>query len=114
VGLCACVRACDWVEGVEQEVVQLQRDLWLAEYHRRQAQRDLERVQSCGGNKDQATWEYKNVRSWICSRTTSLTLTLFITISMVVRSPQDSGIRELTLRAMGGSCAAGFVQELQA
>jgi hypothetical protein len=55
-----CVCACDWVEGVEQEVVQLQRDLWLAEYRHRQAQRDLERVQSCGGNKDQATWEYKN------------------------------------------------------
>jgi hypothetical protein len=54
------------------------------------------------------------VHSWICSRTTSLTLTLFIMMSMVVRSPQDSGIRELTLRAMGGSCAAGFVQELQA
>jgi U4/U6.U5 tri-snRNP-associated protein 1 len=44
----------------EREVVQLQRDLWLAEYRRRQAQRELERVQSRGGNKDQATREYEN------------------------------------------------------
>ncbi|KAH7884745.1 SART-1 family-domain-containing protein [Phlebopus sp. FC_14] len=44
----------------EREKVQLQRDLWLAEYRRRQAQRELERLQSRGGNKDQATREYEN------------------------------------------------------
>lgn len=47
-------------DQTEREVVQLQRDLWLAEYRRRQAQRELERVQSRGGNKDQATREYEN------------------------------------------------------
>ena len=47
-------------DQTEREQVQLQRDLWLAEYRRRQAQRELERVQSRGGNKDQATREYEN------------------------------------------------------
>ncbi|KIJ62825.1 hypothetical protein HYDPIDRAFT_156925 [Hydnomerulius pinastri MD-312] len=44
----------------EREKVQLQRDLWLAEYRRKQAQRELERLQARGGNKDQATREYEN------------------------------------------------------
>jgi len=44
----------------KREVVQLQRDLWLSEYRRRQAQCELDRVQSRGGNKDQATREYEN------------------------------------------------------
>ncbi|KAH7915621.1 SART-1 family-domain-containing protein [Hygrophoropsis aurantiaca] len=44
----------------EREKVQVQRDLWLADYRRKQAQRDLDRLQSRGGNKDQATREYDN------------------------------------------------------
>ena len=44
----------------KREVVQLQRDLWLSESRRRQAQCELDRVQSRGGNKDQATREYEN------------------------------------------------------
>jgi U4/U6.U5 tri-snRNP-associated protein 1 len=54
------VLAAPTADQSEREVVQLQRDLWLAEYRHRQAQRDLERVQSRGGNKDQATREYEN------------------------------------------------------
>ncbi|KAL4074901.1 SART-1 family-domain-containing protein [Scleroderma yunnanense] len=44
----------------EREKVQQQRDLWLAEYRRRQTQRELERLQSRGSTKDQATREYEN------------------------------------------------------
>ncbi|KAH9850365.1 SART-1 protein [Lenzites betulinus] len=44
----------------ERERVQLQRDLWLAEYRRMQAARELERTKHRGGNKDQATREYEN------------------------------------------------------
>ncbi|KAI0359885.1 SART-1-domain-containing protein [Trametes cingulata] len=44
----------------ERERVQLQRDLWLAEYRWLQAQRELERAKQRGGNKDQATREYEN------------------------------------------------------
>ncbi|PFH52974.1 hypothetical protein AMATHDRAFT_45880 [Amanita thiersii Skay4041] len=44
----------------EREKIQLQRDLWLAEQRRRVARRDLERMQSRGGNKDQAQREYEN------------------------------------------------------
>ncbi|KAJ3906720.1 SART-1 family-domain-containing protein [Lentinula edodes] len=44
----------------EREHTQLQRDLWLADQRRRVAQRELERLQSRGGNKDQATREYEN------------------------------------------------------
>ncbi len=45
----------------EREHVQLQRDLWLAEYRRTLAQRELERSKTRGGgNKDQATREYEN------------------------------------------------------
>ncbi|KAI0367756.1 SART-1 protein [Pilatotrama ljubarskyi] len=44
----------------ERERVQLQRDLWLAEYRRLQAQRELERAKQRGVNKDQATREYEN------------------------------------------------------
>ncbi|KAI6155443.1 SART-1 family-domain-containing protein [Pisolithus tinctorius] len=44
----------------QREKVQRQRDFWLAEHRRRQAQRELERLQSRGGNKDQATREYEN------------------------------------------------------
>lgn len=44
----------------EREKVQLQRDLWLASMRQRVAQRELERLQSRGGNKDQAQREYEN------------------------------------------------------
>ena len=46
-------------EEEEREKVQKQKDLWLADYRRRVAQRELERIQARGGNKDQAQrdWE---------------------------------------------------------
>ncbi|KIK63086.1 hypothetical protein GYMLUDRAFT_163684 [Collybiopsis luxurians FD-317 M1] len=44
----------------QREQIQLQRDLWLAEQRRRVTQRESERLQSRGGNKDQATREYEN------------------------------------------------------
>lgn len=44
----------------DRERTQLQRDVWLAEYRRIQAQRELERTAKRGGNKDQATREYEN------------------------------------------------------
>ncbi|KAG9224672.1 hypothetical protein PTI98_010187 [Pleurotus ostreatus] len=44
----------------DRERIQLQRDLWLADQRRRVAQRELERLQSRGGNKDQAQREYEN------------------------------------------------------
>ncbi|KDR76194.1 hypothetical protein GALMADRAFT_121072 [Galerina marginata CBS 339.88] len=47
-------------DQLEREKIQKQRDLWLADQRRRVAQRDLERMQSRGGNKDQAQREYEN------------------------------------------------------
>lgn len=44
----------------EREKTQLQRDLWLADQRRRVAQREMERLQSRGANKDQAQREYEN------------------------------------------------------
>lgn len=44
----------------ERERVQLQRDVWLADYRRMVAQRELEKAKSRGGNRDQATREYEN------------------------------------------------------
>lgn len=44
----------------ERERVQLQRDLWLADYRRMLAHRELEKAMARGGNKDQATREYEN------------------------------------------------------
>ncbi|KAL7418367.1 hypothetical protein Q5752_006825 [Cryptotrichosporon argae] len=44
----------------ERERVQKQRDLWLADHRRRMAQRELERIQARGGNKDQAQREWEN------------------------------------------------------
>lgn len=44
----------------ERERTQLQRDLWLAEQRHKVARRELDRLQSRGGNKDQATREYEN------------------------------------------------------
>jgi U4/U6.U5 tri-snRNP-associated protein 1 len=42
----------------ERERIQKEKDLWLADRRRRLAQRELERIQARGGNKDQATLEY--------------------------------------------------------
>lgn len=47
-------------DQVDREKTQLQRDLWLADQRRRVAQREMERLQSRGANKDQATREYEN------------------------------------------------------
>ena len=47
-------------DQVERERVQRHRDLWLADYRRMLAQRELDRLQARGGNKDQATREYEN------------------------------------------------------
>ncbi|EJF64961.1 SART-1 protein [Dichomitus squalens LYAD-421 SS1] len=47
-------------DQLERERVQLQRDLWLADYRRMVAYRELERAKMRGGNKDQATREYEN------------------------------------------------------
>ncbi|KAH8099921.1 SART-1 protein [Cristinia sonorae] len=47
-------------DAQERERVQLQRDLWLAEYRRMAAQRELDKARMRGGNKDQATREYEN------------------------------------------------------
>ena len=47
-------------DQAEREQVQLQRDLWLANYRQMLAQRELQRTQMRGGNKDQATREYEN------------------------------------------------------
>lgn len=47
-------------DQVDRERVQKQRDLWLAELRRRQAQRELDKLQSRGGYKDQAQREYDN------------------------------------------------------
>lgn len=44
----------------EREKTQLQRDLWLADQRHKVAQRELERLQGRGANKDQATREYEN------------------------------------------------------
>jgi len=47
-------------DGRDREQVQKQRDLWLAELRRRQAHRELEKLQARGANKDQAQREYEN------------------------------------------------------
>ncbi|KIL67576.1 hypothetical protein M378DRAFT_185639 [Amanita muscaria Koide BX008] len=44
----------------DREKIQLQRDFWLAEQRRKVARRELEKLQSRGGNKDQAQREYDN------------------------------------------------------
>jgi U4/U6.U5 tri-snRNP-associated protein 1 len=44
----------------EREKIQLQRDLWLADQRRHLSQREMERLQSRGANKDQAQREYEN------------------------------------------------------
>ncbi|KAK0446328.1 SART-1 family-domain-containing protein [Armillaria borealis] len=48
---------CGW-EGSRKNAAQ--RDLWLADQRRRVAQREMERLQSRGGNRDQAQREYEN------------------------------------------------------
>jgi U4/U6.U5 tri-snRNP-associated protein 1 len=47
-------------DQTEREKTQLQRDKWLADQRRRVAQRELDKLNSRGGNKDQATREYEN------------------------------------------------------
>lgn len=47
-------------EEAERERVQKQHDLWLADWRRRQAQMELDRIKSRGGNKDQAQREWEN------------------------------------------------------
>ncbi|OCF61175.1 U4/U6.U5 tri-snRNP-associated protein 1 [Kwoniella mangroviensis CBS 10435] len=47
-------------EEKERERVQKEKDLWLADHRRRVAQREMERIMSRGGNKDQAQREYEN------------------------------------------------------
>ncbi|KZT00800.1 SART-1 protein [Laetiporus sulphureus 93-53] len=54
------ILAAPTADQKERERVQLQRDLWLADYRRTVAQRELERAKMRGGNKDQATREYEN------------------------------------------------------
>ncbi|KAG6879874.1 hypothetical protein C0992_010227 [Termitomyces sp. T32_za158] len=44
----------------DREKTQLQRDVWLADMRRRVAQREVERLQARGSNKDQAQREYEN------------------------------------------------------
>ncbi|KAH0585135.1 hypothetical protein H2248_008394 [Termitomyces sp. 'cryptogamus'] len=44
----------------DREKTQLERDVWLADMRRRVAQREVERLQSRGSNKDQAQREYEN------------------------------------------------------
>lgn len=44
----------------EREKVQRQHNVWLADYRRLLAQRELDRLQARGSNKDQATREYEN------------------------------------------------------
>lgn len=46
-------------DAKERERLQKEKDLWLADRRRRLAQRELERIQARGGNKDQATLEYE-------------------------------------------------------
>lgn len=48
------------VDQNERDKVQRHRDQWLANMRSRLAQRDLERLQSRGGNKDQNQREYEN------------------------------------------------------
>ncbi|KAF8972133.1 SART-1 family-domain-containing protein [Flammula alnicola] len=47
-------------DQMDREKTQRQRDLWLAEQRRHVAQRELEKLQSRGANKDQAQREYEN------------------------------------------------------
>ncbi|KZP23800.1 SART-1 protein [Athelia psychrophila] len=47
-------------DQLEREKIQLQRDRWLADQRRKVAQRELDKQQSRGGNKDQAQREYEN------------------------------------------------------
>jgi U4/U6.U5 tri-snRNP-associated protein 1 len=47
-------------DSADRERTQKEKDLWLADRRRRLAQREIERIQARGGNKDQATREYEN------------------------------------------------------
>lgn len=54
------ILAAPTTESVEREKIQLQRDVWLADQRRKNAQRESERQKSRGGNKDQTQREYEN------------------------------------------------------
>lgn len=54
------ILAAPAADDKERERTQLQRDLWLADQRRRVSQRELEKLQSRGANKDQAQREYEN------------------------------------------------------
>lgn len=54
------ILAAPSADNKEREKVQLQRDLWLANYRRMLAERELDRAKARGGNRDQATREYEN------------------------------------------------------
>lgn len=47
-------------DNKERENVQMRRDAWLAQQRHRVAERELEKLRSRGGNRDQATREYEN------------------------------------------------------
>ncbi|WWC91651.1 uncharacterized protein L201_006597 [Kwoniella dendrophila CBS 6074] len=47
-------------EDKEREKIQKEKDLWLADHRRRTAQREMERIMSRGGNKDQVQREFEN------------------------------------------------------
>jgi len=47
-------------EEAERERVQKQKDVWLADHRRRMAKRELDKIKSRGGNKDQAQREWEN------------------------------------------------------
>lgn len=54
------ILATPGAEQLDREKTQIQRDMWLADQRRRVTQRELERLQSRGANKDQAQREYDN------------------------------------------------------
>jgi U4/U6.U5 tri-snRNP-associated protein 1 len=54
------ILATPTADQLEREKIQLQRDRWLADQRRRVAQRELDKLNSRGANKDQATREYEN------------------------------------------------------
>jgi U4/U6.U5 tri-snRNP-associated protein 1 len=54
------ILAAPAADQTDREKIQLQRDKWLADQRRRVAQRELDKLSSRGGNKDQATREYEN------------------------------------------------------
>jgi U4/U6.U5 tri-snRNP-associated protein 1 len=54
------ILAAPAADQTEREKIQLQRDRWLADQRQRVAQREVDKLNARGGNKDQATREYEN------------------------------------------------------